>query len=95
MSWYQIVIAAVSILVALVVWRNVKGLREARQSYAALKTMNRGKIDQPGWVKQPWQHEPGEAMKQRALMEMKIDAYTASKAGEVTRLADVKPENLP
>lgn len=79
MTWHQIVVAAVMTLVALGVWRTVLNRREAKRFYADLRAMNREKIDQPGWVKQPWQHEPGEGKQQRLIEESKIEAFAASK----------------
>lgn len=34
--------------------------REQRQMMEELRRMNRGKMDQPGWTKKPWQHDIGE-----------------------------------
>lgn len=79
MTWYQIVAVAVFTLLAVVVWRIVQDWRESKRFYADLRAMNRGKIDQPEWVKQPWQHEPGECKQQRLIEDAKIEAYTAAK----------------
>lgn len=79
MNWYQIVAAVIFGLLGLAVWRIAQNRRETKRFYADLRAMNREKIDQPGWVKQPWQHEPGEGKQQRLLEDAKIEAYAASK----------------
>ena len=87
MTWDQILAGGLFALVALVVWRAVQYNRAEKEFdaifYPRLRLMNRGKIDQPGWVKKPWQHEPCECKQQRLVMEAKIEAYAGSK---------VKPE---
>ena len=80
MTWYQIAVVAVFILVAAFVLRKVQDSRQTKRFYADLHAMNRGKIDQPGWVKQRWQHEPGEGKQQRLVDDAKIEAYAASKS---------------
>ncbi|GLX91893.1 hypothetical protein Pfra02_44610 [Pseudomonas fragi] len=79
MSWYEILAAVIIVLFALAVRRIAQDRRETKRFYADLRAMNREKIDQPGWVKQPWQHEPGECKQQRLLEDAKIEAYAASK----------------
>lgn len=45
-----------------------------------LKYMNRGKIDQPEWVKKQWQHEAGNVAEQKARQEQKIERFAEAKA---------------
>jgi hypothetical protein len=49
----------VVLVVALLIVKHERDLA-SKSEMAELRKMNRGKIDQPGWIKQPWQHEPGE-----------------------------------
>lgn len=53
-------------LVCLAVIRDRASKREAKEMDELTK-LNRGNIDKPGWVKQPWQHEPkAKEMSQRS-----------------------------
>lgn len=59
--------ALVVIVVSLVVLLIVKSERNRanEESMAELRKMNRGKIDQSGWTKKPWQHDASEAQAEK------------------------------
>jgi hypothetical protein len=55
--------AGVFIVVVAVVVLIVKSERDLTNDspMAELRKMNRGKMDQPGWTKKPWQHESSDS----------------------------------
>lgn len=53
-SWWLVSAIPFGVLAA------VMPRREERQMMEELRRMNRGKMDQPGWTKKPWQHDIGE-----------------------------------
>ncbi|WP_282287671.1 hypothetical protein [Pseudomonas sp. PS02302] len=55
LSW--LAIGLVICLISLSILKDREKKREAQQMDNLTK-MNRGNMDKPGWVKQPWQHEP-------------------------------------
>jgi len=53
----------VVLVVVLLVVKSERDLTSESQM-DELRRMNRGYIDQPGWTRKPWQHEPGEGKQQ-------------------------------
>ncbi len=47
----------VAVMATWVAHCNLQSKRETKQRYEALTKQNRGRMDGPGWTKQPWQHD--------------------------------------
>lgn len=55
-SWISLLLVAGAVL--FYVWRFLSRRTQEEHFHKELTRMNRGLMDRPGWVKQPWQHDP-------------------------------------
>lgn len=54
--------------------------RRCKQAMLHLKGMNRGVMDSPDWVKQPWQHDAGECTRRALAVSAQIEEFASGRS---------------
>lgn len=57
MNLWMIAGLVIAVMAAWVAHWDLDRKRHAKRRYEELTKLNRGRIDSPGWTKQPWQHD--------------------------------------